>query len=76
MSESKVYYDYLDVEVDSELAATEPLGAVAVQTDDVLPRHVGGEGELALAAVHLGQDDLVVRVSDLNMHSCQIFSYF
>ena len=58
--------------MDSELAATEPLGAVAVETDDVFPRHVGGEGELALAAVHLGQDDLVVRVSDLNMHPCQI----
>ena len=54
--------------MDSELAATEPLGAVAVQTDDVLPWHVGGEGELALAAVHFGQDDLVVRISDLNMH--------
>ena len=59
---------YLNVEVNPELAATEPLGAVAVETDDVLPRHVRGEGELALAAVHLGQDDLVVRVPDLNMH--------
>ena len=63
-----ISYYYLNVEVNPELAATEPLGAVAVQTDDVLPRHVGGEGELALAAVHLGQDDLVVRVPDLNMH--------
>ena len=54
--------------MDPELCSTEPLGAVTVQTDDVLPRHVRGEGELALAAVHLGQDDLVVRVSDLYMH--------
>ena len=52
----------------AELAAIEPLGAVTVQTDDVLPRHVGGEGELAHTAVHLGQDDLVFRVPDLNMH--------
>ena len=59
---------YLDIKVDPELAATEPLGAVAVQADDVLPRHPGGEGELALAAVHLGQDDLVVRVPDLYVH--------
>ena len=35
----------------------------------MLPRGVGGEGELALAAVNLGQDDLVIGVSDLNMHS-------
>ena len=62
------YAIYLNIEVNPELAATEPLGAVAVQADNVLPRHVGGEGELALAAVHLGQDDLVVRVPDLNMH--------
>ena len=55
--------------MDPELCSTEPLGAVAVQTDDVLPRHVRGEGELALAAVNLGQDDLVVRVPDLHMHS-------
>ena len=54
--------------MDPELGSAEPLGAVAVETDDVLPRHVGGEGELALAAVHLGQDDLVVRVSDLHVH--------
>ena len=59
---------YLDIKVNPELAATEPLCAVAVQTDHVLPGHVRGEGELALAAVHFGQDDLVVRVSDLNMH--------
>ena len=54
--------------MDPELCSTEPLGAVAVQTYDVLPGHVRGEGELALAAVHLGQDDLVVRVSDLHVH--------
>ena len=67
-----MWYYYLNVQVNPQLAPTEPLGAVAVQTDHVLPRHVRGEGELALAAVHLGQDDLVVRVSDLNMHPCQI----
>ena len=51
-----------------ELSSTKPLGAVAVQTDHVLPGHVRGECELALAAVHLGQDDLVVRVPDLHVH--------
>ena len=55
----------------SELGPTEPLGAVAVETDDVFTRHVRGEGELALAAVHLGQDDLVVGVPDLNVHSLE-----
>ena len=39
--------------MDPELCSTEPLGAVAVQTDHVLPRHVGREGELALAAINL-----------------------
>ena len=34
----------------------------------MLPRGVGGESELALTAVHLGQDDLVIGVSDLHMH--------
>ena len=64
----KTFY-YLNIEVNPELAATEPLGAVAVQTDHVLPGHVRGECELALAAVHLGQDDLVVRVPDLYVHT-------
>ena len=59
---------HLDVQMNSKLRSAEPLGAVAVQTDHVLPGHVRGEGELALTAVHFGQDDLVVRVSDLNMH--------
>ena len=54
--------------MNSELSSWEPLGGVGVKADDVLPRGVGGEGELALAAVHLGQDDLVVRVPDLHMH--------
>ena len=63
-----MWYYYLNVQVNPQLAPTEPLGAVAVQTDHVLPRHVRGEGELALAAVHLGQDDLVVGVSDLHVH--------
>ena len=40
--------------MDPELGPAEPLGAVAVQADHVLPRHVGREGELALAAVNLG----------------------
>ena len=39
--------------MNSKLRSAEPLGAVAVQTDHVLPRHVGREGELALAAVNL-----------------------
>ena len=55
--------------MNSELGSWEPLGGVGVKTDDVLPRGVGGEGELALAAVHLGQDDLVVRVPDLHVHT-------
>ena len=55
--------------MNAELRPTKPLGTVAVQADHVLPGHVAGEGELALAAVHLGQDDLVVRVPDLHMHS-------
>ena len=38
-----------------ELGSAEPLGAVTVQADHVLPGHVGGEGELAFAAVHLEQ---------------------
>ena len=60
---------YLDIQVDPELCAAEPLGGVGVEADDVLPGGVGGEGELALTAVHLGEDDLVVRVPDLHMHS-------
>ena len=55
--------------MNAELRPTKPLGTVAVQADHVLPGHVAGEGELALAAVHLRQDDLVVRVPDLHMHS-------
>ena len=39
--------------MNSKLRSAEPLGAVAVQTDHVLPGHVGREGELALAAVNL-----------------------
>ena len=39
--------------MNSKLRSAEPLGAVAVQTDHVLPRHVGREGELALAAINL-----------------------
>jgi len=35
----------------------------------MLPRGVRGEGELALTAVNLGQDDLVVGVSNLDVHS-------
>ena len=46
-------FHYLNIKVNPELAATEPLGAVAVQTDHVLPGHVGREGELPLAAVNL-----------------------
>ena len=34
----------------------------------MLPRGVGGEGELALAAVHLAHDDLVLGVPDLHVH--------
>ncbi len=51
-----------------ELGAREPLGGVAVQADHVLPRHMGGEGEAALAAVHLAHDYLVVRIPDLHVH--------
>ncbi len=36
-----------------ELGPAEPLGAVAVQADHVLPGHVRREGELTLAAVNL-----------------------
>ena len=57
-----------DVQVDPELGAGEPLGRVGVQADDVLPGGVGGEGPLALAGVHLGHDDLVLRVADLHVH--------
>ena len=44
---------HLDVQMNSKLRSAEPLGAVAVQTDHVLPGHVGREGELALAAINL-----------------------
>ena len=59
----------LDVQMDSKLGAGEPFGRVGVQAEDMLTRSVGGEGELALAAVHLGQDDLVIRIPDLHMHA-------
>ena len=60
---------YLDIQVDPELCAAEPLGGVGVEADDVLARGVGGECELALTAVHLGEDNLVVRVPDLYVHT-------
>ena len=59
---------YLDIQVDPELGTAEPLGGVGVEADDVFARGVGGECELALTAVHLGEDDLVVRVTDLHVH--------
>ena len=34
----------------------------------MLSRGVGGEGPPPLAGVHLGQDDLVVGVADLDVH--------
>ena len=46
-----------------------PLGGVGVEADGVLPGGVGGEGEAALRAVHLGQDDLGVGVLDLHVHA-------
>ena len=51
--ESHFVRPYLDIQMDPELSPAEPLGAVAVQTDHVLPGHVGREGELPLAAVNL-----------------------
>ena len=51
-----------------ELRAGEPLGGVAVEADDMLARALRGEGELALAAVHLAHDDLVLGVPDLHVH--------
>ncbi len=36
-----------------ELGSSEPLGGVAVETDDVLAGGLRGEGELSLTAVHL-----------------------
>jgi hypothetical protein len=36
-----------------ELGSSEPLGGVAVETDDVLAGCLRGEGELSLTAVHL-----------------------
>ncbi len=52
-----------------QLGAGEPLGGVGVQADDVLAGGVGGESPPPLAGVHLGQDDLVVRVADLDVHA-------
>jgi hypothetical protein len=36
-----------------ELGSSEPLGGVAVETDDVLAGCLRGEGKLSLTAVHL-----------------------
>ena len=51
-----------------QLRAREPLCRVGVEANDVLARGVRGEGPAALARVHLGQDDLVVRVAYLHVH--------
>jgi len=60
---------YLNVQVHSQLCAREPFGGVTVQTDHVLPGVVGGKCELALAAVHLAENDFIVGISDLHVHS-------
>ncbi len=49
---------YLDVQMNPELCAWEPLGWVAVEADDMLPGGVRRERELALAAVHLHKNNL------------------
>lgn len=59
---------YLNVQMDTELRSREPSTGVGVQTDDVLSWGVRRERELALRGVHLGQDGLVVGVSDLHVH--------
>ena len=51
--------------MNSKLRSAEPLGAVAVQTDHVLPGHVGREGELALAAVNLEEKCLKSKNTEL-----------
>ena len=51
-----------------QLSARKPLGGVGVKAYDVFAGCRGGEGPLALGAVHLGQDDLVVWIPDLNVH--------
>lgn len=40
-------FAHLDLEVDAQLRATEPGGAVRVETDDVLARSVRSEGDFA-----------------------------
>ena len=52
-----------------QLSSREPLGGVWVETDDVFSGRAGGEGPLTLGAVHLGQDDLVIGITDLNVHT-------
>ena len=46
-------FTHLDVQMNPELCPAEPLGAVTVQADHMLPGHVGCEGEFTLAAVNL-----------------------
>merc|ERR1711971_502012 len=58
----------LDVKVDPQLSAREPLGRIAVQTDDMLAGSVRGESEFAFTAVSLGEDDLVIRISNFHVH--------
>jgi len=55
--------------VHPELSPCEPLGGVSVEADDVFPWCGGGERELSLATVHLAENDLVVRIPDLDVHS-------
>lgn len=52
-----------------QLASTEPLGRVGVETNDVLSRRVGREAEATLRAVHLGEDRLILGVPDLDVHA-------
>ena len=61
----------LDVEVHSDLAAGEkgPAGGVGPDADVLLARGVGGEGEGSLRPVHLVQDDLAVRILDVDVHA-------
>lgn len=52
-----------------QLGPREPFGGVGIETDDVLSGRVGSEGPASLGGVHLGQDDLVVGVTDLDVHA-------
>jgi hypothetical protein len=45
-----------------ELGSSEPLGGVAVETDDVLAGGLRGEGELSLTAVHLRAESKTINL--------------